>query len=81
MLYFLNAGYSFAQTKIMEFCQSPGSIDDKVVIDQILLFLHESEGLSKLIPAFMKSLPSDARTSMMLMPLLHDDENDMDSLR
>lgn len=74
-------GYLFCQIKLTEFNQTPGSVSCEATIDQILLFLHESEGLSKHIPAFVKALPLGAHTSLMLMPLLQDEVNDSGSLR
>eukprot|EP00250_Pteridium_aquilinum_P021342 c25093_g1_i1 orf=270-7661(-) len=74
-------GYRFCHIKIAELCQTPGSVSSETIIDQLLLFLHESEGLSKHIPAFAKSLPAGAHTSLLLMPLLQDEVNDIGLLR
>ncbi|MCO5612109.1 hypothetical protein L7F22_066371 [Adiantum nelumboides] len=69
-------GYRFCHVKIAELCQTSSAAASETIIDQVLLFLHESEGLSKHIPAFAKSLPLGAHTSLLLMPLLQDDVND-----
>ncbi|KAI5070413.1 hypothetical protein GOP47_0014756 [Adiantum capillus-veneris] len=69
-------GYHFCYVKIAELCQTSSAVASETIIDQVLLFLHESEGLSKHIPAFAKSLPLGAHTSLLLMPLLQDDVND-----
>lgn len=77
-------GHNFCQKKIVELYQSPSAVASEAIIDQILLFLYEREGLSTHIPAFMKAmsvLQPHAHTSLLLMPLLQDEVNEVDCLR
>ncbi|KAH7284495.1 hypothetical protein KP509_34G056500 [Ceratopteris richardii] len=74
-------GYKLCHMKIAELCQNPAIVRSETVIDQILLFLHESDGLSRHIPAFTSCLPVGAHTSLLLMPLLQDDLDESKWLR
>ncbi|KAJ7514921.1 hypothetical protein O6H91_23G065800 [Diphasiastrum complanatum] len=77
-------GESFASGKVSELCQNPSVSISESLVEQILLFLHQSEGLSKHMPAFIRTLPllkCNADDSLLLTPLLHDEVNEINSLR
>ncbi|XP_057867287.2 uncharacterized protein LOC131074644 isoform X3 [Cryptomeria japonica] len=71
-------GQNFCKAKIMELCQNPTSGISEDLIERILLFLHQSEGLSKHVPSFLQALSllePKAQMSLLLKPLFKNDVN------
>lgn len=80
------AGHSFCKAKISEIYQTstPAGLSE-VLIEKILWFLRQTEGLSRYEQTFVKALPSlepDALSSLLLTPLiLHDQVHEVNCLR
>ncbi|CAK9867154.1 unnamed protein product [Sphagnum jensenii] len=80
------AGHSFCKAKISEIYQTltPAGLSE-VLIEKILWFLRQTEGLSRHEQTFVKALPSlepDALSSLLLTPLiLHDQVHEVNCLR
>jgi hypothetical protein len=80
------AGHSFCKAKISEICQTltPAGLSE-VLLEKILWFLRQTEGLSRHEQTFVKALPSlepDALSSLLLTPLiLHDQVHEVNCLR
>lgn len=77
-------GQNFCESKIMELYQNPTASVSEDLIEQILLFLHQSEGLSKHVPAFLEALSllqPKAQNSLLLTPLFTNEVNVVNSLR
>lgn len=77
-------GQNFCESKIMELYQNPTASISEDLIEQISLFLHQSEGLSKHVPTFLEALSllqPKAQTSLLLTPLFTNEVNVVNSLR
>eukprot|EP01018_Ginkgo_biloba_P022479 Gb_12251 [translate_table: standard] len=77
-------GQNFCKAKIMELYQNPVAGVSEDIIERILLFLYQSEGLSKHVPTFLQALSllqPKAQTSLLLTPLFTNDVNEVNSLR
>ncbi|KAF8379221.1 hypothetical protein HHK36_028651 [Tetracentron sinense] len=77
-------GQSFCMAQIEELCANPASIDSHEQIQNILMFLHQSEGLAKHVDSFMQILSLlqlKGRNPFILDPLLSDDLHEANVLR
>jgi len=77
-------GQNFCKSKITELYQDPTANVSEDLIEQISLFLHQSEGLSKHVPTFLEALSllqPKAQTSLLLTPLFTNEVNVVNSLR
>ncbi|CAI9101327.1 OLC1v1038621C1 [Oldenlandia corymbosa var. corymbosa] len=69
-------GKNFCMAQIVELCTSQTSVDSADQIQQILMFLNKSEGLSKHIDAFMQRLSLvqlEEEAQFLLAPLFPDE--------
>ncbi|XP_058104448.1 uncharacterized protein LOC131248268 isoform X3 [Magnolia sinica] len=76
-------GQNFCRAHIEELCTKPASVSHEQ-IQNIFLFLSQSEGLSKHVDSFTKMLSLlqlKERTHFVLAPILADDSSDVNSLR
>ncbi|KAH9287615.1 hypothetical protein KI387_031732 [Taxus chinensis] len=77
-------GQNFCEAKIMEMYQNPTAGGSEDLIKKILLFLYQSEGLSKHVSSFLEALSllePKAQMSLLLTPLFKNDVNAVNSLR
>ena len=68
----------------MELYQNPTASISEDLIEQISLFHHRSEGLSKHVPTFLEALSllqPKAQTSLLLTPLFTNEVNVVNYLR
>lgn len=80
-LYF--AGTNYCMGQIAELCSTNSSLDDVKQIQNVLLFLDKSEGLSKHVDLFMHvlSLVQSKEAQFILTPLLSDELREANFLR
>ncbi|XP_043718242.1 CCR4-NOT transcription complex subunit 1-like isoform X2 [Telopea speciosissima] len=76
-------GQNFCMYQIEEWCAHPTSVDFHGQIQNIVMFLHQSEGLVKHVDSFMRmlSLMQLKDISFVLDPFISDDLHGADSLR
>ncbi|KAJ4956450.1 hypothetical protein NE237_013233 [Protea cynaroides] len=77
-------GQNFCMSQIEELCALPTSVDSHGQIQNIVMFLHRSEGLAKHVDSFMRMLSLlqlKDKNSFLLDPFLSDDFRGADSLR
>ncbi|RVW13643.1 CCR4-NOT transcription complex subunit 1 [Vitis vinifera] len=70
------SGQNFCMRQIEKLCGNPASIDSHEKIQKIIMFLYQSEGLSKHVDSFMQMLSLmefKERPPFVLAPLLSDD--------
>ncbi|PIN21929.1 hypothetical protein CDL12_05383 [Handroanthus impetiginosus] len=70
------SGKNFCMGQIAEFCANPVALESTDLIQQILMFLSRSEGLSKHVDSFMQMLSLvqlKEETQFILAPFLHDE--------
>lgn len=69
--------------QIAELCSTKASLDDVKQIQNVLLFLDQSEGLSKHVDLFMHllSLVQSKEAQFILNPLLSDELHEANVLR
>lgn len=70
------SGQNFCMSQIEELCENPSSINSDEQIQNIILFLKQSEGLAKHVDSFMQLLPlmeRNEKSAFILAPLLLDD--------
>ncbi|XP_027908150.1 CCR4-NOT transcription complex subunit 1 isoform X1 [Vigna unguiculata] len=77
-------GKTFCMAQIEELCANPGSLSFHEQIHSIIMFLKQSEGLSKHVDSFMQILSLmefKATPPFVLTPLLPDEMHEADFLR
>ncbi|OIT36093.1 PREDICTED: CCR4-NOT transcription complex subunit 1 [Nicotiana attenuata] len=77
-------GTNYCMGQIAELCSANSSLDDVMPIQSVLLFLDQSEGLSKHVDSFMHMLSliqSKEEARFILTPLLSDELREANFLR
>ncbi|KAG0608479.1 hypothetical protein M758_8G108900 [Ceratodon purpureus] len=77
-------GQSFCKAKISEIYENPTPGLTESLIEEILEFLHHSEGLTKHVHSFMSALQShqpNVLESLLLTPLFQENVNEVNCLR